>query len=677
MPVVPKYESQAEPRVGGLPQLNTRASGFGSQIADSVGRLGGALNQASDALAQHALKMQDQDNHALADDAISNFMLQQNELLYNPEHGYYNSSGKDALDQFTPARDSLMKLREDTAGALPNEQARDLFDSATRSQVQFNIGNMGSHAAAGRKEWITKSADAVINQVTNTAILNYNSDAATDEAMNTVREKVAAKADAMGLDDPAIVNQLIVEQAGKVWSGRIQQMAINDPVAAQAMYDKNRDMLPPETQIALGRQLQAQVLPQEARAIVEQLKVGQAPAEAGKVIGPFANAEDARTQITALVPGTIFTSGQRTPEHNAAVGGVANSNHLDGRAWDMVPPRGMTMAQLADKMKGSGLGFSKVLNEGDHVHVQWNAGAAPGLPTGRSIDITAHSTEFIQAARDAAVAARPTNFQFQDQVENLARQEVSQRAAEQRAQEIESMDRLATVVAGGPTDSGPKATNLSQITSNPQLARDWAALPASSQRTITNMMKANANEVTPQRQENYLNLLGYSLRNPAGFKDVDLAKYDLTPENFKSLSASQVRAISHAAPNPQIGHMLAMPEVRGMLQSAGVKQPGQPGFQPKDTHFNGFVGSMSEVMNTFQEVHGRPPNDNEIKQLTAQQLQKSGGFLGMGGEYAFDRKVPLVPGVPNTEVGGIADVLRRQSGREPTSAEIRQAYEAP
>lgn len=73
------------------------------------------------------------------------------------------------------------------------------------------------------------------------------------------------------------------------------------------------------------------------------------------------------------VPVTV-TSGKRSPQHNALVGGVPNSDHLTDRARDFIP-QGMSMADAAAKAKQSGK-FTKVLNEGDHVHVSYNQGNA-------------------------------------------------------------------------------------------------------------------------------------------------------------------------------------------------------------------------------------------------------------------------------------------------------------
>lgn len=78
-----------------------------------------------------------------------------------------------------------------------------------------------------------------------------------------------------------------------------------------------------------------------------------------------------------LASGAKITSGKRTPERNAAVGGAANSYHLKGNAYDIVPPPGMSMADLEKRLRNSGADFAELINEGDHIHIAWNDRAAP------------------------------------------------------------------------------------------------------------------------------------------------------------------------------------------------------------------------------------------------------------------------------------------------------------
>ena len=43
----------------------------------------------------------------------------------------------------------------------------------------------------------------------------------------------------------------------------------------------------------------------------------------------------------------VVLSAYRTPEHNRAVGGARNSQHVEGRALDLLPPRGWKVTDLA------------------------------------------------------------------------------------------------------------------------------------------------------------------------------------------------------------------------------------------------------------------------------------------------------------------------------------------
>ncbi len=82
----------------------------------------------------------------------------------------------------------------------------------------------------------------------------------------------------------------------------------------------------------------------------------------------------ARILLTAH-PGLTPTSGRRSPERNRAVGGVAGSYHLTGRAVDFGGPRGVLAAAArtarAQRVTEACTGPEEVIDEGDHLHVAW------------------------------------------------------------------------------------------------------------------------------------------------------------------------------------------------------------------------------------------------------------------------------------------------------------------
>lgn len=89
--------------------------------------------------------------------------------------------------------------------------------------------------------------------------------------------------------------------------------------------------------------------------------------------------------IFGSMPGVRITSTTRTPEHNRAVGGVPNSQHVSGSAIDMV---GVTPAQAKEELARRGLAGEIIHHDagsGMHVHIESVrpvSGAAPEVATG-------------------------------------------------------------------------------------------------------------------------------------------------------------------------------------------------------------------------------------------------------------------------------------------------------
>ena len=72
------------------------------------------------------------------------------------------------------------------------------------------------------------------------------------------------------------------------------------------------------------------------------------------------------------------TSTYRSPAHNRAVGGVANSYHLSGRAIDIARKAGVSHGAIAAAYRNAGYQLVESLDEGDHSHFAFGfGGAAP------------------------------------------------------------------------------------------------------------------------------------------------------------------------------------------------------------------------------------------------------------------------------------------------------------
>ena len=74
-----------------------------------------------------------------------------------------------------------------------------------------------------------------------------------------------------------------------------------------------------------------------------------------------------------------ITSILRSAAHNRAVGGVANSYHLHGRAIDIARRPGVTHRQIDAALRAAGFHLLESLDEGDHSHFAFGSGAGSRL----------------------------------------------------------------------------------------------------------------------------------------------------------------------------------------------------------------------------------------------------------------------------------------------------------
>jgi hypothetical protein len=94
-----------------------------------------------------------------------------------------------------------------------------------------------------------------------------------------------------------------------------------------------------------------------------------------------------------------ITSMERSAEHNRAVGGVANSYHLRGRAIDIARRPGVTHAQIAAALRGAGYQLVESLDEGDHSHFAFGFGGSAPVTTAVIHEVTRWG--FILAPRNS------------------------------------------------------------------------------------------------------------------------------------------------------------------------------------------------------------------------------------------------------------------------------------
>ncbi|HGM6067141.1 TPA: D-Ala-D-Ala carboxypeptidase family metallohydrolase [Stenotrophomonas maltophilia] len=173
-------------------------------------------------------------------------------------------------------------------------------------------------------------------------------------------------------------------------------------------------------------------------------------------------------QLSSEFPGVTMTSGVRSPERNAQVGGQPNSQHLTGTAADYTVPSNLKPAFLS---RARQLGY-QAIDEGDHIHLQLPRGGGVGAQnvfTGRSPEDQAARTA--QATTDVDNANFPNKLNQERQLQDVKTQGAITQAAGTAAAEAQAKEaaqrpkrimqyRQALTTAGNVEKSLDKALGL-------------------------------------------------------------------------------------------------------------------------------------------------------------------------------------------------------------------------
>jgi len=231
------------------------------------------------------------------------------------------------------------------------------------------------------------------------------------------------------------------------------------------------------------------------------------PQSAMPTQAPFAGSVG-QSIVRALFPGATITSGQRSPQHNAAVGGVPDSQHLDDHAVDFVLPQGKSFSDVQQAFAQSGLPASELINEGNHVHWGWGdkpqqgngpRPLLPELPPGQAKYAEGQAKDAADR-HDATVAAAqesPMRINVLDNIINLSKGGVATGPGQEFQNSVlgyAANTPLLSKVMGGAKDRVGQFQELQKFTYQNAI-RSWqAAGGTGTDAQMESMAHANPND---------------------------------------------------------------------------------------------------------------------------------------------------------------------------------------
>lgn len=167
MPQIPRLEAPTvEPQVVDRP--------FARNVDVSSGTR--QLGQAIGGLATVAQQIKKQKDEATAEDALLAFDDAKNEILFNPESGYFTTQGRAAVDSAGDTNKRLDTLIKQHLSNFQSPQARELFQRAVNTRVIRDKESILRHSAKGLEVWRLGNSKAEEENAVKNSTLFYNSD---------------------------------------------------------------------------------------------------------------------------------------------------------------------------------------------------------------------------------------------------------------------------------------------------------------------------------------------------------------------------------------------------------------------------------------------------------------------------------------------------------------------
>lgn len=121
-------------------------------------------------IAQAGIDIKKRIDTTSAEEALVKFERDKNDILYNPDTGYFNTQGRDAYDNSSTATKSIEDLKK-SHGEKLGQQSKVMFDNAADKHITRSQLDVARHASKGLKTWeIVTLESQVENSVENAAL---------------------------------------------------------------------------------------------------------------------------------------------------------------------------------------------------------------------------------------------------------------------------------------------------------------------------------------------------------------------------------------------------------------------------------------------------------------------------------------------------------------------------
>lgn len=242
---------------------------FGAPVGAAAQRVGGALQQASDAASNAAIQQQAFNNEASVNDAFANSFSSK---VRDITSGFMQLQGKNAVDGYAQAAQDLNTARLDTRASLNNPAAQRMFDQISMRYVTMEQEAMKRQADQQQLRYNEQASNGLVKSFQQQAADRFNDPINFNRMVNSVALERARYGQTTGQPDFAIDSQIASDKS-QMWIDRLRMLAQKDAVSAYSMLQNGETWNTPDGQIQHTDVMQ-QVAPSQRAALVDELQKG-------------------------------------------------------------------------------------------------------------------------------------------------------------------------------------------------------------------------------------------------------------------------------------------------------------------------------------------------------------------------------------------------------------------
>jgi len=733
MPTVPTQDAPTISAGGVSAPTQAPPEAFGAEVlGNALKEVGGAVGDASKMLQQHALAFQDQQNQIDSAKATGDAYNQ----IYQAANEYRdNNQGLAAKNNLGDFYQKLEGIYNDTGASL-NTAARIRYEAETRSAMRQVQGQTAIWASAqykdATKEVFKGKLEGARNLLTASPSAFYNPD-----GQAAFKQAFTDYATAANIPQEEIDRQYKVEYTKAAAS--VAENLINSGQAAQGIdfFKKTDDSvvdagLKAKALSLLTNKAKPQIAADIADNVLNSFKAGAAAhgtfgGLSGIVPPQYANVQPssgfgAREAPTAgastfhngvdypMPVGTpLRAPGQAVVEAAGPASGFGNMVKLKmGDGTEIVLGHlsnvNVQVGQTVNPGDLLGKSGNEGISTGPHLHVGVLVGGKPVDPSGYlkgqvpeggplNQQVTAMAQNFpaiLNMVQQRAEAQFPGDKAFADAAVARVETEFGKYHTALNIQTADAFDSVTSMLANNP-DIRDAATAAKYI---PGFTATYNGLTGAQQKRVDSQMRGNANMITPERQQTYLQYdgelqAGIHGGNPAALTPAWAAKVLNDPNVPLSMATSLVRqqqaAVAKANDAQHQGQLqqsvfnqtIHSNTFKTALGPLGITDPNSP-------EYNTILGSVNAQVQLWTAANpNKKPTPKDLADITAQAVSRTSSipapyhntFLGIpfGGSHQDPGKVNLVP---DQDRQLIVQAYRQQYGVDPTEQEIARKYQA-